>query len=429
MYALPVLVGAALLGCVLGYLEKLPCRSGGWGIENYSYTHGCYTDIYPLYFVEKLSDGQIPYVDHHVEYPVLIGGAMQFVAWIVSPITDPLHRGAAFYDVTAALLTLAAIVAVVATAVAAGRRRWKDALLLALAPGLILSAFINWDLLAVALTAIGMACWARRRPVLAGVAIGLAVATKFYPLLVLGPLLLLCLRAGRMRAYWQTLGGAAVAWVAVNLPVYRAAPDGWATFYTFSRTRGADWGSIWYFFQSEHVPFLGTTQLHRLNEFGSGAFIVCCVAIALLALRAANRPRVGQLCFLVVAAFLLTNKVWSPQYVLWLLPFVVLARPRVFGYVLWQLAEIGYFLAIWWYLLGFTTHFAQGIGNGAYFTALLARSVTVLLLVVLVVVDMLARRPDAEAGGGAPDPGGGVLDGAPDVFTLRRRRPTVAALP
>ena len=36
----------------------------------------------------------------------------------------------------------------------------------------------------------------------------------------------------------------------------------------------------------------------------------------------------AQLAFLVVAAFLLTNKVWSPQYSLWLVPLAVLALPH-----------------------------------------------------------------------------------------------------
>ena len=60
-------------------------------------------------------------------------------------------------------------------------------------------AFTNWDLLAVALTTLGMWAWARRRPVLAGVLLGLGVAAKLYPLLLLGALFLLCLRAGRLR--------------------------------------------------------------------------------------------------------------------------------------------------------------------------------------------------------------------------------------
>ena len=64
---------------------------------------------------------------------------------------------------------------------------------------------------------------------------------------------------------------------------------------------------------------------------------------------AKTRPRLMQLCFLTLAAFMLTNKVWSPQYVLWLIPFAVLARPNWKAIVLWQIAECWYFFAIWLY--------------------------------------------------------------------------------
>ena len=98
----------------------------------------------------------------------------------------------------------------------------------------------------MALLAVGMLMWARDRPVAAGVLIGLAAAAKFYPLFVLGPLLLLCLRAGRMREYGATLVAAACAWAAVNVPVMLADFDGWAKFYRLSRERDAGFSSIWF---------------------------------------------------------------------------------------------------------------------------------------------------------------------------------------
>ena len=70
----------------------------------------------------------------------------------------------------------------------AGRRRWTG-LLVAFAPALILGAFINWDLIAMALSMAALAAWAARRPVIAGALLGLAIATKFYPVICLVPLL------------------------------------------------------------------------------------------------------------------------------------------------------------------------------------------------------------------------------------------------
>ncbi|MGN6791494.1 MAG: glycosyltransferase family 87 protein, partial [Streptosporangiaceae bacterium] len=341
-----VLILAGLLGGALGSIAKAACRAGAWNVGVEQYQAHCYTDIYPLYFVEGLSAGKVPYfsqhlaVPHYVEYPVVMGGVMQATAWVVHGETDAGIRGREFYDVTVALLSVCLVGGVVATAYCAGRRRRWTGLLVAFAPALILSAFINWDLIAMALSMAALAAWAARRPVLAGLLLGLAVATKFYPVICLAPLLLLCLRAGRLREFWLTTGSAVAAWLVVNIPVAVAATSGWATFYIFNAKRGADWGSIWYFFQTEHWPVVGGLSVPAINLTSAALFLAACVGVAALALLAPRRPRLPQLIFLMTAAFLLTNKVWSPQYVVWLVPLVVLARPRLGGYLLWQAAEV-----------------------------------------------------------------------------------------
>ena len=421
------LVIASLAGSLLGFLNKAACRSGDWNIYLKQFQAHCYTDIYPLYFQEQLSTGKVPYTGHPVEYPVLIGAAMQAVAWVVKPISDPSLRGREFFDVTVLLLAAFSLAGTLATAYLAGRSRRWTALGVALAPGLILAAFINWDLIVMGLVALGMAAWAARRTVLAGVLLGLAVATKFYPLLFFGPLLLLCLRAGRMRAFWATAAAAAVAWLAVNLPVALAAPAGWGRFSGLSASRTADWGSIWYYFETERWPFLGSLSLGALNLLAAALFAAGCVLIGLLILAAPRRPRVPQVFFLVLAVFLLSNKVWSPQYVVWLVPLVVLCRPRFWAYAAWQVAEVSYFFAIWAYLItigidaGLVPPGAPGgISPGVYFAALLARFAAVVILAALVVRDILHPEADLVRAAGDDDPAGGCLDNTPDVVSLRR---------
>ncbi len=416
-----ILVLAGLVADGLAFGAKEACRTGAWNVGVEQYQAHCYTDIYPLYFGEGLSSGKIPYLDHHVEYPVIIGAVMQGAAWAVHWISNPYSRGLQFFDVTVAVLALFLIAGVLGTAYCAGPQRRWTALLVALSPALILSAFINWDLIAMGLMMVALAAWAARRPVLAGVLLGLAVATKFYPVVVLWPLFLLCLRAGRLRAFWTTAGSAAVAWLAVNLPVAIAAPHGWATFYTYSSSRPADWGGIWYFFRYVHWPVVDSSSTSRLNLLSVAVFGLACLAIGLLALAAPRRPRLAQLIFLTTAAFLLSNKVWSPQYVVWLVPLAVLARPRLGGYLIWQIAEVGYFYAIWGYLItvvaGPST--AGAVSGGLYFAAVLARFGTVLLLCALVVRECLHPDRDIVRTAGVDDPAGGVLSGAPDRLALK----------
>jgi uncharacterized membrane protein len=426
-----VLVLASLVADGIAFGAKEACRAGAWNFGIEQYQAHCYTDIYPLYYAEGLSGGQVPYFDHHVEYPVIIGAVMQGAAWVVRSLPNPYSRGLQFFDVTVAFLALFLVAGVLATAYCAGPGRRWTALLVAFSPALILSAYINWDLIAMGLMMLALASWTARRLVLAGVLLGLAVATKFYPIVVLWPLFLLCLRAGRLRSFAVTTASAAAAWLVVNVPIAIAAPQGWATFYTFSSHRGADWGGIWFFFQYLHWPVVGTSSTLELNLLSVGAFAVACLAIGVLALGARRRPRLAQLVFLTTAAFLLCNKVWSPQYVVWLVPLVVLARPRLPGYLLWQAAEVGYFYAIWAYLITVVAGLkAPGaISSALYFTAVLARFGTVLLLCVLVVRECLRPDLDVVRSAGVDDPAGGVLAGAPDRLALQaglRRLPAPA---
>ena len=74
---LSALVLVTILTCLIGYGQKFPCRDVGNWTHNYQYTRVCYSDVLPLYSTEKLNEGKVPYIDHPVEYPILIGAAME----------------------------------------------------------------------------------------------------------------------------------------------------------------------------------------------------------------------------------------------------------------------------------------------------------------------------------------------------------------
>src|SRR5690606_32821144 len=209
----------------------------------------------------------------------------------------------------------------------------------------IVHAFTNFDTVAVALAMCGLLAWSRRRPALAGVLIGLGAAAKLYPLFLLGPLLVLCLRAGRVAEWGRTTMTALVTWFAVNLPFLLMFTEGWREFFRLNTERGMDPDSI-YNVVSYFTGWAGFDGALRsgetpsvLNTVSGALFLLCCAAVAYVALTAPRRPRVAQLCFLVVAAFLLTNKVWSPQYSLWLVPLAVLAIPRWRLLLTWMLID------------------------------------------------------------------------------------------
>ncbi|MDP9241158.1 MAG: glycosyltransferase 87 family protein, partial [Actinomycetota bacterium] len=415
-----VVLAMALVVLAAAWVQKAPCRTAGWAHE-YQYTHTCYTDVFALYFAEGLDKGEVPYLDHEVEYPVLTGGLMYAVA-VVTRAIDQVHPARTFFDLTALLLAASALVSVWALARLHRRRPW-DAAMMALAPAMVVTAYVNWDLFAVALATTALLAWARKRLVLAGFLLGLAIAAKFYPLLFLGPMFLLCFRAGRLRAFATTAVVAGLTWWAVNEPIRLAAPRAWGRFFELSKTRGVDWGTFWYGLRhmmggrslDANVPPGGSPVL--LNIAVALSLIIGCLGIAVLALTAPRRPRLGQLLFLVVAVFLLTGKVWSQQYVLWLIPLAVLARPRWGAFLAWQVCELAYFLAFYYELVG-AARAAPVIPEWLFVLVAAGRAAGLLVLCGFVVIDVLRpERDPIRAGGLEDDPIGGVLDGAPDVFT------------
>ncbi len=434
-----VVLLVATAAFALGVLSKQPCREVAWGSHETQYRVGCYSDVPLLYVFRGFADHVTPYVEaasdgRYLEYPVLTGAVMAGASWLAGTEGSVSQRMVLFYDVTAIMLWLFALVTV--AAVWATRPRGPTAaLMVAASPALLLTATINWDLLAVAFTALAVWAWSRSQPLLVGLMLGLGAAAKFYPLLLLGPVLVLCLhelvrrrrspggpapKAFSTRGPGATLllvvGGTALSWLAVNLPLILGARRGWSEFYSFSQSRGIDFGSPWL-----ASSFLGwwTVPGERANLVASGSFLLLCAAIGVLGLLA-ERPSFAQLAFLVVAAFAVTNKVYSPQYVLWLVPLAALARPRWGLFLLWQACEALYWIGVWRFLLdyGQATHYDGAIGLTAYAWTIWAHVLGTSVLAGAVVVDIVRGRPggdDARPDGGPALPPHEARPGAPQL--------------
>ncbi len=373
-----------------------------------------------------------------MEYPVLTGffqwaNARLAAGWLATGVLPTALAVVVYFDLSAFWLALAWLGVVWALVRLRPGRPW-DAAIAAVSPLVAVHAFTNFDTLAVAGATLGMLAWSRRRPGVAGVLLGLGAAAKLYPLFLLFPLLLLCLRAGRLRAWWLVTVAGLVTWAAVNVPVAVIAPTGWWEFFRLNSTRAADPDSIYNVVSglSGWPGFDGTLASGQtpavLNVVTAVAFAACCVAVAELVRRAPVRPRLASIAFLVVAAFLLTNKVWSPQYSLWLVPLAVLAYPRWRPLLVWMAIDAFVWVPRMYYYLGTSN---KGLPAPWFYGAVLLRDLAVIGVAVLIVrtvlrpeLDPVRLRPGRS---GPPvagaDPDGGVLDGAPDAawFAARRR--------
>ena len=424
---LRVLIALTAVVYGIGYVLDLSCRSSGW-VSPENYEHLCYSDIPPLFSLRGFADGLFPYLQTMpdqtpLEYPVLTGVFMQIAAMITRVITviaPSTPAGTVFFDVNVVLLFIPLVVAVIATALTVRRRPW-DAAMFALAPGVLFAATINWDLLPLAFAGLALLLWSRNRPFAAGLLLGLAVAAKFYPVLFLGAFLVLTIRTGKWRAFAALVGGTVLTWLMVNIPFIVGNLDGWAFFYSFSQKRGQDFGSFWFALTEMELP---SVPSDALNTVATGCFLLMCIAIAVLALRAKRRPRLAQLLFLIIAAFAVTNKVYSPQYVLWLIPLAVLARPRWRDFIIWQVGELIYFAAVWWFLVGYGNADQKGLTQQWYAVAIIVHIAAIIYFAIMVIRDIVQPEHDPVRNDGfaedVDDPGGGPYDGAAEVATLRR---------
>jgi uncharacterized membrane protein len=465
----------ALVFLALGWSTKAPClQSTGAGtgdqrVANWqnqrAYYELCYSDTVPLYGAELLSQGKFPYKSswiemdasgnpqtrydgqpavRYMEYPVLTG-VYQYMSMALAKTYTALSKVIAlpvvaevvvFFDIAALGLALAWLATVWATAALAGRRVW-DAALVGASPLVIFQVFTNFDALATAFALGGLLAWARRRPVLAGVLIGLGVAAKLYPVLLLGPLLLLGIRTGRLAELTRTAAATAATWLVVNLPVMVLFTRGWSEFFRLNARRGDDMDSLYNVVRSfthwrGFDPDLGFWEPPRiLNVVVVALFLLCCAAICYIALTAPQRPRVAQLAFLVLAVFLLTNKVWSPQFSLWLVPLAVLALPHRRILLAWMTIDAMVWVPRMYYLYGTPD---RGVPEQWFTAAVLMRDTAVLVLCGLVVRQIY--RPDEDLvrwGGRVDDPAGGVFDRAsgapPSWLDSRLRWPRLARSP
>lgn len=349
----------------------------------------CYTDAAALWGPRGIEQGLVPYVQTDLEYPVLTGGLIWLTrqASGLVPADDP---RAAFLGVTAVALFVC-FLALVAVHL---RLDARGAALLAGSPLIITAGLINWDLLAVLLTSAALLAWARDQPVWAGVLVALGASAKFYPALLMVPILALCLRALDWPMLTRVVLGFVGGFAAVNLPVFAAAPAGWLHQWTFHAGRGADLGSIWYALELLGIDTPAATASRLLLVVGVGA-------VAALAVFARRRPRLEELAFSVVTWFCLVNVVYSPQYVVWLLPLLLLTRPGWRPLVIFTAAEIFYWWAVWIYLDG---GFYSGDGAARpYVLAVLVRWGVQLWLVGRVVIGALSPSPRASGRAAHPD--------------------------
>lgn len=332
----------------LAYAGKAVClggEDGFWGMTRY-----CYSDVRVLWSFRGFDVDAVPYAGAPAGYPE--GYTFEYPPGMALPaygIGLLVDTRTAFFNLHALTFAVAVGAALWALdrAIRAcnddpelpSRSRWRT-LGFALSPGLVLFGLQNWDLWPVALVALGLAAGARRRPYQAAVWFGLGAATKWWPALLV--IVLLAgpwapdggsdERTGRWAGFdWRPAAVAAGAWALVQVPAVVISPSGWWEVLRFHLGRPGNLDSA-----ASAIATLGSrvapgrfwgdpfTTLWTIASFGVLLWGVWYIADRLRG----RRIDPGDAALALVALFLLTSKVFSPQFIVWLLPVAVVARVR-----------------------------------------------------------------------------------------------------
>jgi len=305
-------------------------------------------------------DGQPkwPYVDLPVEYPPL-GVAFVTLPRLVAPTLD-LYRHAL------ALLVTATLMGALCVGLALRRRLLGEeaarmhersiawwALGSAAALGLV--TVTRFDALPAALAFFGIAAAVMGRTTAGGALLGLGTAAKVWPAFLVPLLIAWLLGRRRMRDAIQAAIAAGVAFVLPHLPFLLVSPAGVLAAYAYHGERGLQieslaasilmlarlLGLIDARVDLTHGAFELITPaaapIAAVLRFALPAVSLGVAIVVYVASRHASRepadPRApGHVLLLaslgLVASLLVSNFILSPQYLVWLLPFVLVAEAR-----------------------------------------------------------------------------------------------------
>lgn len=413
--AVTVLVAMAMAVLAFGVVTKQHCRAQGWTTPD-QFWHACYSDIPVLYGSSSLGGPDRPSLGDAIGsgglgQPPLSSTAM----WLVSALV-PGGEGAQrqFFDVSVLLLAGVLAVTVAAVAVAAGRRKW-DAAQVAASPVLVTAGLISYQLLAIALLALAFVAWRRDRPVLGGVALGLA-ALAAPPLMVAAVgigVVVATARTPRAEAGWHFALGGVVAWFVARVILFAdvtaaaadsvrgwwASPPGYGSLWLVpqlleaSRPSRRRW---WWPFDAANS--LGATTASALSLITIAAVITFVTVYVLRRPVSPTTPpvtAVARLALVLLAVTMVLSTSLPVQASLLLLPLIALAGLPWRDHLIWATTEVVYFMGVWLYIAAQSDP-NRGLPAGFYLAMLAAR----LAGITWVGVQALLLG-DAEAGGSA----------------------------
>ena len=276
---------------------------------------------------------------HPVEYPALTGLIMWIFSFFIAPaqyawvdyfrLTAVVHVGLfgylAFYLKKLSSRNLAIIFVV--------------------SPAVLYSLNRNWDIWAILPMIGAIYLFEKKKIKQSAFWLAVSIATKFFPLVALLPITVYFLRSKRISEGVRYIGLTIGFWVAINLPFMLINFRGWSYFYEFSYKRSIGSATVF-----EIATKLGHPLPNTILLF----YVFNLVALGLVLLYLMKSRRVIPITegtFFTMFAFILFNKQYSMQYVIWLASLAILAigylskerkTKMLILYGIWQASELAF---------------------------------------------------------------------------------------
>jgi hypothetical protein len=274
---------------------------------------------------------------HPVEYPALTG----LIMWLISFFVEPAQFAwVDYFRITASLHVILYAITAYYIKVLAGR---KWAIVFIISPAVLYSLNRNWDIWAIVAMIWAIYLFEKGKFRMSAVVLAVSIATKLFPIVLLFPIFIYFMRRKEFRIFIEYFAITMGSWLLINIPFMIINFRGWSYFYEFSYKRGLGSASIF-----EVTGILGfgiptwSILFYILNALLFGG-------LGLYLWKSARNVPLTESAFFTMFAFILFNKQYSMQYVIWLAALAVLALAHLsqkrqftmlYIYAIWQASEL-----------------------------------------------------------------------------------------
>ena len=303
--AIIVAMGAAILAIIQNSYGQFSDIRGFYGMH---FADGLHHWPFSTHTLQGATEAM-----HPVEYPALTGLTMWVFSFFVKPAQ---FAWVDYFRLTASIQVLVFAVSVYFIQKLANR---KLAIIFAISPAVLYSLNRNWDIWAIATMLLALYLFHKGKETQSAIWLAVSIAVKFFPLVALLPIGIFYLRNKRLKDGLRYFIITGAAWLAINLPFMLINYKGWLYFYEFSYKREIGSAS---FFEITNMAGIG---LPSTKPVFYGLNLLALGLVALYLFRSKSVIGAAEGTFFTMFAFILFNKQYSMQYVIWLASLAVLA--------------------------------------------------------------------------------------------------------